>query len=200
MIVRFGSVSAEKYVAIVVHGRHLDSRASKQFVGVSARRAPHGIEHHPQVCFSNDLEIDNLAKPFQVCGLWIERSGRSRLRSRPWQTAALSPATISASIFFVTSGKSRTSVGRGKLDSVIFRRIVRRGEIDHSIRLVVDYGVAKCRESERARATTSGVIPCADKISAAIEQNVSPEKTRIASHDDASALSAFAKPRSGRFR
>ena len=76
-----------------------------------------------------------------------------------------------------------TAVGRGEFDSVVFRRIVRGGEIDHAVRFVVDYGMGK-RRSGRG----FGDHQRRDSVR---RQNLRrhraesfAQKPRIASHDD----------------
>ena len=72
MIVGFGSMSAEQDVAIVMHCSDLQAGAAQHFVGVSASRAPHGIEDHSQTCLANHIEIDDFTQAFHVGGLGID--------------------------------------------------------------------------------------------------------------------------------
>jgi len=145
MIVRLRGVSAEKNVAIVMHGGYLDSRATQQFVGVSARRAPHGIEDYPQICLANDVEIDSLTQALQVGRLGIDRVVRCRRVGATFGSGGTIPGDDFGFDFLRDFRQGRASVGSRKLDSVIFGRIVGGGEINDPIRLVVDYGVRKGR-------------------------------------------------------
>src|SRR5579862_7995992 len=88
---------------------------------------------------------------------------------------ALSPAMISASIFLVTSGKAGHPSGVENLIPLY------SGGLCDAVKLITPSALLLITACENAgvgagSATTRGVIPCADKISAAIEQNVSPRK------------------------
>ena len=62
MIVRFGSVPAEKDVAVIVDGCDFDSGLAQQFVRVASRGSPKWIEHHAQSGFPNSGEINDLSQ------------------------------------------------------------------------------------------------------------------------------------------
>ncbi len=92
MIVGLRRMSAEQHVAIVMHRRDLHAGAAQQFVGVSPRRTPHGVEGHPQSGLLDDVEIDDFAQTLQIRGLRIEhclgQTGVGGFRRR-WQSAVI---------------------------------------------------------------------------------------------------------------
>src|SRR5579864_2018100 len=88
---------------------------------------------------------------------------------------ALSAATISASIFLVASGKAGHPSGVENLIPLY------SGGLCEAVKLIApsDFDSITAYEIAgvgAASAITSGVIPCAVKISAAIEHSVSPRK------------------------
>ena len=106
MIVRLRRMPAEQHVAIIMHGRDLQARAAQQFVRISASRAPHRIKRDPQIRLANHFQIDNLSQPLQISPASDPDFHASPLHRRRQPGTASSPATISASIFFVTSGRA----------------------------------------------------------------------------------------------
>src|ERR1700686_5787406 len=88
---------------------------------------------------------------------------------------APSPATISASIFFVTSGSAGQPSGVENLIPLY------SGGLCEAVKLITPSALLWTTAYANAgvgagSVTTTGVIECAARISAAIEQNVSPRK------------------------
>jgi len=92
VIVRFRGVTAEKYVACVVDGGHLDSSLAQGRIRLTARGAPHGIENNLNAGFPDGVEIDDFAQAdrymradrssaIQLCFHWEFEDLRRKLQS-----------------------------------------------------------------------------------------------------------------------
>jgi len=83
--------------------------------------------------------------------------------------------------FFRYLGQSRRAIRRRKLDSVIFRRIVRSGEIDGAIGFQTHDGMRNGRRGRRL-----GDQQCLDAMCGQYpgshRRQIFPQKTRIAAH------------------
>ncbi len=119
------------------------------------------------------------------------RFGSSACGSGPFAPEPLPPdaskATISSSIFFVASGSAGAPSGVENLMPLY------SGGLCEAVKLIAPSALACVTAYEMAgvgaaSAITSGVIPWADRISAAIAHRVSPMKPRVSSHDDLGAL------------
>src|SRR5438309_1446848 len=125
MVIRFGSVPAKQHVTVIVNGADLDARTAQQRIGISSRRAPHGVESYPQVSFADHAEIHDLTRTLQIGGPGVERLfDRSALAAHGGATCWL-PRLVARRNFrfnsFCNLRQGWTTVGRRELDSVVFR-------------------------------------------------------------------------------
>ncbi len=120
-------VAAEEHVAVVVDGFNCDAGLAQQVAGIAAARAPEGIVDNLDARLGNGLEIDKLGKTREKGRLYVDGFELACRCERAGNIVATAPGDFVDRSFNLLCSfrQSRRAVGRGVLDAVVLRRIMR---------------------------------------------------------------------------
>ncbi len=165
----------------------LDGHAgfAQQIGWVAAPRAPERIVDHLDARFGDGFQIDQLGQPLQKRRLHV--GGLKFLLRRGLGTPPPAAAGNPLDRRFNLLGhfrQRRRAVGRGVLDAVVLRRIVRRGEVDRAGGLQRAHGVGNGRRG-RGFGNHDRRDACAGEHARRFGHKALAQEARIAPHQHA---------------
>ena len=136
-------MSAKEHIAIIVDRRDFNALLTQQFAGVAARRTPERIADDLQVGLLDRSQVHQFSEPLQIgrldVNLFVPGVRRLGLQVRIIRQRRDHCLDLACRL-----RQRRRAIGGRELDAVIFRGIMRSGEVDRPAGLMGYHCIGDC--------------------------------------------------------